>query len=218
MEGFTVGKRLINELEILTTDPDVQSYFYYESSGIDKKTNKFSIYGYLLPRIEPYKHGAYKVCITLPAEFPFKRPILQLLTYIYHPAIDNNILQPRFCNKCYCVFWSPATRISQWLEHYVNIIERADASDYTYCVRNLEAKNLYLQNRDQYEEKARDMVEKYSHLRPDRSIISLKFAIKQKIRKQLNFESKKINELPLPTSLKLYLNLPWHKNEEILKI
>jgi ubiquitin-protein ligase len=208
----------MTELKILTMHPDVQSYFYYESSGIDKKTNKFHIYGYLLPRTEPYKYGAYRVCIILPTEFPFKPPILELLTYIYHPAIDNNISQPRFCKKCSCAIWSPGTRISQWLEQYVNIIEQPGAPDCTYCIRNFEAKNLYHQDRDQYEEKARAMVEKYSHLRPHRSIVSLKFAAKQIICTQLNFQSRKIDQLPLPTSLKLYLNLPWHKNEEILEI
>jgi ubiquitin-protein ligase len=181
MEGRAVGKQLMTELKILIMHPDVQSYFYFESSGIDEKTNKFRIYGYLLPRTEPYKHGAYRVRITLPVEFPFKSPILELLTYIYHPAIDNDISQPRFCNKCSCATWSLGTHIGQWLEQYVKIIERPDAPHGTYCLRNPEAENLYHQNRDQYEQEALAMVEKYSYIRPHRSIVLLKFAAKQTI-------------------------------------
>jgi ubiquitin-protein ligase len=63
MEGVIQKKRVITELKILTMDPDVQSYFYYESSSADKESKCFIIYGYLLPRTEPYKSGAYKVRI-----------------------------------------------------------------------------------------------------------------------------------------------------------
>lgn len=217
MEGCTQRKRVMTELKILTMHPDVQSYFYYESSGQDKEWNRFCIYGYLLPRTEPYKNGAYKVRIILPAEFPFRPPILDLLTYIYHPAIENNISQPRFC-KCPHKAWTLGTYIGQWLEHYVNIIDQPDPPHRIYCVRNPEAEQLYYQNKEEYERKALAMVQKYSYIRPHRSIISLKFVAKQIICKQLVFQSAKIGQLPLSTSLKQYLNSSLDRSEDILNI
>jgi ubiquitin-protein ligase len=213
MDGVIQKKRVITELKILTMHPDVQAYFYYESSGADKESKCFVIYGYLLPRTEPYKYGAYKVRIVLRSEFPFQSPILELLTYIYHPAIDNNVVQPRFCQCSHRKTWTVGTRISQWLEQYVNIIERPDTPHGMYCVQNREAESLYLGNREQYDQKALAMAEKYAHLRPHRSIVSLKFIAKQTICKALNFQSAKIDQLPLSESLKEYLNSFSHINE-----
>jgi ubiquitin-conjugating enzyme E2 D/E len=217
MEGCIHRKRVLTELKILINHPDVRSYFYYESSGRDEESKRFCIYGYLLPRTELYKNGAYKVRITLPTEFPFRSPVLELLTYIYHPAVDNDISQPRFCNKCARVTWTLGTRISRWLEQYVNIIERPDVRHGMCCVGNTEAEELYHQNRDEYDKKALAMVNKYSHVRPYRSILSLKFVTKQTICKHLDFQSAKIDQLPLCTSLKQYLNSSLHKSQDDLK-
>ena len=210
MAGSIHWKRVETELKILTINPDVQSYFYYESSGNDKQSKQFCIYGYLLPHREPYKHGSYKVRIILTKEFPFRSPILELLTYIYHPAIENNISTPRFC-KCSLAAWTVGVRISRWLEHYVNIIDRPDASPRMYCIRNEVAEKLYAEDKMKYEQKALTMVKKYSHPRPNRSIVSLKFAVKQIICKQLDFHSRKINQLPLSDSLITYLNASLYK-------
>ena len=42
-----IPKRLLSELKILTIDPDVQSYFHYESLENDDTSGLFYIYGYL---------------------------------------------------------------------------------------------------------------------------------------------------------------------------
>ena len=104
MTTHTHERRVMTELKILTRHLNVQSYFSYESSGPDQQSNCFCIYGYLLPRTEPYKYGAYRIRIVLSAEFPFRSPILQLLTYIYHSAINNDTSNPSFCIKCSDIF------------------------------------------------------------------------------------------------------------------
>jgi ubiquitin-protein ligase len=172
MESCVQWRRVITELKILQTDSDVQSYFHYESSGKDEQLKQFCIYGYLLPRSEPYKNGSFKVRIPLPAEFPFRSPALELLTYIYHPAIDDDISRPAFCNKCPHVYWSVGSRISRWLEHYVNVIDQPDTTHGMYCVRNIAAEELYNQNKVEYVQKALAMIKQYSHPRPNRSIVS----------------------------------------------
>lgn len=206
MQACVHSKRFIAEIKILTIHPDVQSYFHYESSGLDVISKNLYICGYLLPRIEPYKRGAYKIRIILPGEFPFKPPILELLTQIYHPAINNDSPIPKFCNQCFGIVWTLNTRISEWLEQYINVIERPDIRHRMYCTGNKEAEELYHQNRLEYEQNALTVVQNCSHPRPHRSVVSLKFATKQIICKQLSFQSTKINQLPLCSTLKRYLD------------
>jgi hypothetical protein len=59
---------------------------------------------------------------------------------------------------------------------------------------------LYDQNKDEYKKKVLVIIEKYSYPRPNQSIISLKFVAKQMIRKQLDFQPGKVNQLPLSSS------------------
>ena len=198
------SKRLLMELKMLTTNLEVQSYFHYEGIENDKKLKRFVIYGYLLPRTEPYKYGSYKVRIELPVEFPFKNPKIYLLTYIYHPAIKESTDEQRFCT-CRYGQWNPFSHISQVIKHCINIIDRPE-NDNSYCVQHIEARQLYHENKIEYNQRAFDMVKKYSYPRPDQSIISLKFAVKQVIRKQLHFDSTRINQLDLSNRLKQYLN------------
>jgi hypothetical protein len=69
-----------------------------------------------------------------------------------------------------------------------------------------QAKKLYHENKTQYNERALQMVKEYAHPRPIWQVISLKQTTKQIIYKKLDYQSLKINQLPLPKSLKQYLN------------
>jgi ubiquitin-protein ligase len=88
-ENSRAWKRLMKELELLTTDSNVQSYFHYENFSLDEESKNYYIYGYLLPRLEPHKYGSYKVCIIIRRDFPFHVPYVRLLTYFYHPVVSN---------------------------------------------------------------------------------------------------------------------------------
>jgi len=200
-----VLERISTELNLLTTDTKVPSYFHYENSQLDDQSHKFYIDGYLLPRLEPYKYGSYKVRIVLHPEFPFRAPDMKLLTYIYHPAVSNNQSNPRYYGPCCVSEWRSNSHITQWIERNLNVFDRPDDSERYYQL-NPAAKDLYDQNRVEYGKKVLAMIEKYSYPRANQSIISLKFALKQIIRKQLNFDSVKLNQLPLSNSLKQYLN------------
>jgi ubiquitin-protein ligase len=149
--------RLSTELKFLTTDPGVQSYFQYESSGQDEELKQFCIYGYLLPRTEPYKRGSYKVRIILPPQFPFISPMLDLLTYIYHPTVNDDVSKPAFCCRCCAFEFKPAFRIKGFIKYYVDVIDRPDLF-YMNCTYNCKARELYDRNKVGYETKALEMV------------------------------------------------------------
>jgi len=153
--------RLLKELKILTEDANVRSYFHYESSELDEQSNRFCIYGYILPQSEPYNRGSYRVRITLPSEFPFKPPELELLTYIYHPAINKDNSKLTFCSACCTFQWEVAFRIRDFIKQYVDMIDRRDIV-YTACTYNYEARELYNRNYVAYENKVLAMVQKYS--------------------------------------------------------
>ncbi|CAF1208744.1 unnamed protein product [Rotaria sordida] len=116
---------------------------------------------------------------------------MELLTYIYHPAVRNNISEP-------------------------HVIDQPEAIG-TYCMFNPEAKMLYDENRAEYEEIALTMVKKYSCSRSDLSIISLKFTVKKIILKHLDFDSAKINQLPLFDHLKEYLHSTLYRSKDTAK-
>ncbi|CAF1289734.1 unnamed protein product [Adineta steineri] len=192
-------------------DPDVASYFRYERSENDENLQQICIYGYLLPRTAPYKYGSYKVRITVPKEFPFRRPEMQLLTPIYHPAVKNNGSSSDYCSKCCKEQWSPATMFGRMIAFFVIAIDNPEDPE-CYCVMDPKAKQLYEQNRTEFEANALEMVTKFSYPRSNAAIVSLKFAAKRTICKQLNFDWAKINQLPLPNSLKKYLDTSMNSN------
>jgi ubiquitin-protein ligase len=155
------NRRLSEELKILTEDADVRSYFHYESSGLDETSNKFCIYGYLLPQSEPYKRGSYRVRIVLPTGFPSEPPDLHLLTYIYHPAIQEDNSKLTFCNTCCSFKWRAGFRIRDLIKQYVYMIDRRDLV-YTACTHNSEARELYKRDYVAYENKVLAMVQEHS--------------------------------------------------------
>jgi ubiquitin-protein ligase len=155
------NRRLLKELKILTEDANVRSYFHYESSGQDERSNRFCIYGRILPRSEPYNRGSYRVRIVLSSAFPFALPELELLTYIYHPAINKNNSKLTFCSACCTFQWEAAFRIRDFIKQYVDMIDRRDIV-YTACTYNYEARELYNRNYVAYENKVLAMVQEYS--------------------------------------------------------
>lgn len=161
----TFINRLSMQLKMLTTDADVQSYFHYEGSKEDEDLKQFCIYGYLLPNSEPYKNGSYRVRIILSPEFPFKPPDLQLLTYIYHPAIQDDELQLSFCNTCCSFEFKPGIYIyiyiSDLIKHHVDVIDQRDFI-YKTCTFNYNARELYNQDKVRYEEEVLKMVRTYA--------------------------------------------------------
>ena len=147
--------RLLSELTILITNNDVQSYFRFESS--EPYGDKFSIIGYLLPQSEPYRNGEFRIRIIIPKEYPFESPKLQLLTFIYHPTVKDDISNPEFCPTCCCFRHRPISNISEFIKYYVDVIDGLyDGS--MRCRNNLEACRLYHEDNPGYQAMAAEMV------------------------------------------------------------
>lgn len=155
-------KRLLHEWSFLTENPMVREYFRCETLEQDVvfEQDKFCIYGYLLPQKEPYGNAEFKVRITLPAAFPYKPPIIQLLSFIYHPGIHSDISKPEFCCNCWPSTTKPGIYIYQIIKDYVELIENPDIFS-KHCDYNSEARKLCFEDKIKFDEKARAMAARY---------------------------------------------------------
>ncbi|CAF3033782.1 unnamed protein product [Rotaria sp. Silwood2] len=207
------SRRILSEINRLTNDPEVKSYFHYESSGYENNdpSNRFVIYGYILPRTFPYKYGSFKVKIRLPDAFPFEMPEVVFVTQIYH-------LQTTHCGAelwghcCVrCENWRPTTTVSELIKTVVDRIDQTDAAAVSNP-RNFEAHSHYMRDNDDYWKTVMNMIEKHAYRRTDEPVMSLKFMAKRILRRQIEFDSEKMNRLPLPGVLRQYLQIPFDQN------
>ncbi|XP_071074105.1 ubiquitin/ISG15-conjugating enzyme E2 L6 isoform X1 [Dasypus novemcinctus] len=62
----------------------------------------------------PYNLKAFDLCISFPADYPFKPPTVKFITKIYHPNVDENgqVCLPIISNEN----WKPCTKTYQVLE------------------------------------------------------------------------------------------------------
>ncbi|CAF4221159.1 unnamed protein product [Rotaria sp. Silwood2] len=198
------SKRIYKERKLLKESPIIQSYFQYDNSQEDDAFDPFVMYGYILPHRVPYKYGSFKVMIKFPIDYPFKPPKFYLLTHIYHPIVSSSVSNPHICGDCTCFQWHPRNTVFDLIKHIVNAIDRPEHRE-LYCINNVEAHKLFAENRTEFETIALNMVKKYACPRVCLSIISLKLTIKTMILVKLNFDSTKIDQLPVSKSLIQYL-------------
>uniref|UniRef100_A0AC34RQK4 UBC core domain-containing protein n=1 Tax=Panagrolaimus sp. JU765 TaxID=591449 RepID=A0AC34RQK4_9BILA len=77
-------KRIVREMEEIKANPPI----FVE--GLDTEPDNIRKWFIIIkPRINPYKHGAFKIKLNLHPEYPFKPPRIQFLTPIYHPNVDK---------------------------------------------------------------------------------------------------------------------------------
>lgn len=210
--SYLNNRRFQGEMRMLTEDPEVKLYFHYESSGFknDNPNEQFSIYGYILPQSFPYNYGSFKVQIKIPPKYPFKAPQLIFLTYIYHRNIHvcGDVLTAFCCHDC--PPYTPATRMYEIIKRTIQIIDDPDRP-IEYRGRNDDAEGLYHRDKDEYWKTVMNNIEKYAYHRTNESISSLKFITKRILRKQLEYDSTKINQLLIPRNLKEYLHVPFDR-------
>ncbi|KAH7731232.1 Ubiquitin-conjugating enzyme family member protein [Aphelenchoides avenae] len=114
------------------------------------------------PPNSPYEGGVFNLTIVFTNEYPMKPPTLKFNNKLYHPNIMENtggicldIIKPIGAVGC---AWSPTLSISKVLISLVSLLTDPNPSS----ALNIEAAKLYCSNRQQYDAKVREYVQRYA--------------------------------------------------------
>lgn len=106
-----------------------------------------------------YKDGVFILDIQIPKEYPFKPPICKFKTKIYHPNIDENTGE--IClNVLKDYNWNPNHTISNILLSIMTLLAKPNFKS----PLNPAARNSFNKSPEEYKNKIREYIKKYSGL------------------------------------------------------
>ncbi|KAM5221661.1 ubiquitin-conjugating enzyme E2 2-like [Ctenodactylus gundi] len=143
-------KRIQKDLEDMSNDPPAQCSA--RPVGDDLYMWQGTIRG---PPDSPYEGGIFFLNIQFPADYPFNPPRITFTTQIYHPNISSDGM---ICLDILGSAWSPALTISKVLLSICSML--CDPNPYDPV--EPEIARLYLNDRETYDNMAREWTEKYA--------------------------------------------------------
>lgn len=81
------------------------------------------------PPSTPYASGHFRLQITLPTEYPFKPPLLNFATKIYHPNVSNDEKGAMCLGMLRSDQWKPPNKIRAVLEMLGQLMGEPDCDD-----------------------------------------------------------------------------------------
>lgn len=145
------AKRILKELNDLKKDPPSNC-----SAGPENENDLFKwegmIYG---PSDSPYTGGVFRLRIQFPVDYPFKPPMVQFTTKIYHPNINAAGL---ICLDILKQQWSPALTVSKVLLSITSLLTDPNPDDPFVP----DIATLYKTNRGAYEAEAKAWTLRYA--------------------------------------------------------
>ena len=143
-------QRLKKELEDLQNNPPTNC-----SAGIIKDDIYHLQATILGPHNSPYENGVFYLRIEFPQDYPFKPPRVSFITKIYHCNINNT---GSICLDILKDQWSPALTISKVLLSICSLMDDQNPNDPLMT----ENANLYLNNKAEFIETAKNYTSKYA--------------------------------------------------------
>jgi len=108
------------------------------------------------PPNTPYEGGVFEILLSIPFTYPFKAPVVEFKTKVYHP----NVLQKdgKICAQILADKWNPAIKMNQVLGILRHMLEYpvVDAA-----IEEAVAKQLR-DNKDDFEATAREWTKNYA--------------------------------------------------------
>ena len=108
------------------------------------------------PTESPYEHGVFYLDIFFPTNYPFKPPRINFKTKIWHPNISHS--SGAICLDILAAKWSPALTISKVLISICSMLTDANPKDPLVP----EAADMYLNDRESFNEYARNWTAQYA--------------------------------------------------------
>ncbi|KAL7922217.1 ubiquitin-conjugating enzyme/RWD-like protein [Trichoderma austrokoningii] len=145
-------RRVIKELQDLSEDKDNSGI--HASPVAESLTNLEGwFYG---PGDTPYAGGKYFIKITLDQQYPFKPPVMQFGTKIWHPNVSSQT--GAICLDILKTNWSPVQTIKTALLSIRMLLENPNPSD----PQDAEVANMLLSQPEQFVEMAHDWAMRYA--------------------------------------------------------
>ena len=163
-----VIKRIKNELKTLSTQAN---YFVEPTEPIGSEDfYKIKVF-FIGPSDSPYEGGKFNLDIYLADDYPFKFPKCIFNTKIYHP---NFVTGEELChcrNTCFTMLygWKPTYHLKDLLDSIYKVLINP-IPDIRMC-GNSEAIQLFVKNKVEFEEKAKDWTKKFASLNYNNNII-----------------------------------------------
>jgi len=165
-------KRVMDSLRTIDQDPSVNVFL-----DPFPDADLFNWHGIIMgPLDTPYENGIFHFDMTFTYSFPFFAPEFRLRTKILHPNIspDGGV-----CMDILKDTWSPAFSVDQILLSFVSLLYNPTLDD--PC--NREAAQQYLDDRERYNQIAREWTQNYA---TDRSMEQTITVANEAITQQLN--------------------------------
>lgn len=102
--------------------------------------------------------GTFQLNVTLPNEYPFKPPVLNFATKIYHPNVTNDDKGSMCLGLLRPDTWKPASKLLDVLVFTMGVLEIPDPDDAVEQGIAAEFKD----NRSAWEKKAREWTKTYA--------------------------------------------------------
>lgn len=135
-------------MKLLMSDHDVEL--------VDDNMQEFHV-KFKGPEGTPYENGVWRLHVELPDNYPYKSPSIGFVNKIFHPNID--IASGSICLDVINSTWSPLYDLLNIIEWMIpGLLKEPNGSD----PLNNEAANLQLRNKEIYEKKVREYIEKYA--------------------------------------------------------
>jgi len=146
-------KRIAKEIKNLKSNADLR-YEY----GIDIfKWSKSSDYHYIVvfngPLDTQYEHGIFFASMTFPKNYPFRAPSIQLLTKVYSPNFSDTGTHAFDYSH-----WDPSQTIDQYIVRIRSLLS-LEFQD----VINVDARNLQIRDRAQFDDIAYETTLNFAH-------------------------------------------------------
>ena len=123
MSNNTCIKRILKEIEDINKDPPDNCSAGPEDDSTDMTKWNATILG---PLDTPYEGGIFRLKIYFPPAYPFKPPLVQFITKVYHPNIAPN---GNICLDILKEQWSPALTIPKVLLSISSLLTEPNPDD-----------------------------------------------------------------------------------------